>query len=106
MKRKNTKSPVESFLALSDAQKRAVSSEYDQEFVIDKFRALTPAQRRRWRRIKRKMGRPINGQGHRVISVSMEKGLLARVDALAKRQRMTRAALIAQSLETILKTAG
>jgi hypothetical protein len=103
MKRRTTrKPPIEEFLALSDAEKDRVVAEFDKEFVLDTFRPLTAAQRRQWRRIKRKMGRPIKGQGHKVISMSLEKGLLKRADAFAKKSGMTRAALIARGLIAIL----
>jgi hypothetical protein len=103
MKKKIVKlSPIEEFLSLSDAEKEKVVAEFDKEFVIDTFRPLTPAERRIWRRHKKKMGRPVKGHGHKVISVSVEKELLKRADAYAKKQRMTRAALIARGLENVL----
>ena len=53
-------------------------------------------------RDKRKRGRPRVGRGVRVISVSIEIGLLARADALARRLHISRAALIARGLRTVL----
>ena len=48
------------------------------------------------------MGRPIVGRGSKVISLSVERGLLDRADALAKRKRVTRAALVAAGLRAVL----
>ncbi len=104
MKRKN--SPINDFLSLSEAEKEKVSLEFDREFIGDTFGPLSPAHRRQWQRIKKSLGRPVKGKGHKVISVSIERGLLAKADALAKRRKITRASLIAQALETVLSKAS
>jgi hypothetical protein len=79
--------------------------EFDQEFIAEKFRPMTAAERARWRRIKRKPGRPRNGRGVKVVSVSVEKTLLKQSDALAKRLGISRAQLIARGLKGMLLTA-
>ena len=61
-KRKMT--PIEKFLALTDAQKDAEVAEYDRGSPL-KTRPLNAAERKQWRRIKRKMGRPVIGKGAR-----------------------------------------
>lgn len=81
-----------------------LTADLDEEFVVDKSRPLSPEQRRRWQAIKRKLGRPKKGEGAKVISVSVERGLLARSDRLAKKLGISRAALIAQGLEHMLET--
>jgi hypothetical protein len=43
----------------------------------------------------KKRGRPVQGDGVKVISLSMEKSLLKREDDFVKRKGMSRAALIA-----------
>ena len=107
MKRqKQNLTPAGRFLKLSDAEKTREAAEFDREFAADTFRPLTPTQRKRWNRIKRKMGRPRIGRGAKVISLTIEKGLLNRTDALARKQKLTRAALIARALETVLSAAG
>ncbi len=75
----------------------------DREFIIDKSRPLSPEQRRRWQAMKRKMGRPQRGRGAKVISLSVERGLLAKSDRLAKKLHITRAALVDQALRAMLK---
>ena len=55
---------------------------------------------------KRKRGRPRVGRGVRVISVSVERDLLARADALARRLNISRAALIARALRVMLAAYG
>jgi hypothetical protein len=106
MKRRNRKSAIEAFVALSDAEKEKFTAEFDKEFIMDTFGPLNATERRIWNRAKKKLGRPVKGKGHKVISVSLEKGLLQRADAFAKQKKITRAALIASSLETILAKAS
>jgi hypothetical protein len=91
-----------SFDALSDQQKRQVSQYLEREDAAREFRPLTPAQRRRWERIKRKPGRPKLGKGTRVVSVTVEKDLLSRADAYAKRAGLTRARFVGIALESFL----
>src|SRR4051794_35052405 len=73
-----------SFEALSDEQKRQVSEYLDRPEAAREFRPLSPAQRRRWDRIRRKPGRPKLGKGTKVVSITVERRLLGRADAYAK----------------------
>ncbi|MGH7193383.1 MAG: hypothetical protein ACREJM_07585 [Candidatus Saccharimonadales bacterium] len=63
--------------------------------MIDRSRPLTACERDQWRRLKRQKGRPKVGQGHQRISVSIEKGLLKRATALAKKRKLSRSGLVA-----------
>jgi len=78
------------------------TADFDKEFVVDQSSDLTPQQKLQWQRAKRKRGRPRLGQGVRIISVSIEKGLLERTDRLAKKLKVRRTRLIARGLEAIL----
>ena len=69
---------------MSARELAAVTKQFDKPFVIDRSRALTREERRRWQRVKRNRGRPKTGQGFRRISVSIEGGLLKKVTALAR----------------------
>jgi DNA-binding PucR family transcriptional regulator len=93
-------------MELSDREKVEAVKEFDQEFIIDKSRPLSPAERAQWERAKAKRGRPVNGRGAKAISVSMEMGLLAEFDALARKMRVTRSALMARSMRRTLAIAG
>src|SRR5687767_6101274 len=106
--KRTTKSqtPIERFMALSKAEKELEVGEFDQEFVADTFHPLTPVQKKRWQRMRKKMGRPKIGRGARVISITIEASLLARADAQARREKLTRAALFARALESDLSKAG
>lgn len=82
------------------------TARYEREMVIDEFGPITAAARARWARAKRKPGRPRRGKGAKVISVSVERGLLSRSDALAKDLGLTRAGLIERGLQAVLATEG
>ena len=82
------------------------TAEFDREMVVDEFAAPSREDRARWTRAKRKPGRPRRGRGARVISVSVERDLLARSDALAKNLGITRAGLVARGLKAVLAAEG
>jgi len=66
--------------------------------------APPPEARVRWQRAKR--GRPRRGEGARVVSVNIERNLLARSDALAAKLGITRATLVARGLKAVLAVEG
>jgi hypothetical protein len=78
------------------------TAKFDKEFVIDESREATPEEKSQWQRAKRKRGRPKTGKGVRVVSVSIETGLLERADRLAKKLKLRRTQLIARGLEEVL----
>lgn len=78
------------------------TARFDKEFVIDESREATPKEKAQWQRAKRKRGRPKTGKGVRVVSVSIETGLLERADRLAKKLKLRRTQLIAQGLKEVL----
>jgi hypothetical protein len=82
------------------------TAEYGREIVIEQFEPLTGKARQRWERARRKRGRPRRGKGAKVISVSVEKGLLSRSDDLAKDLGLTRAGLIERGLKAVLAAEG
>jgi hypothetical protein len=98
------KSPIETFIALPDAEKDRIASRYDKEFNPDEFHPLTPAQKKLWEKAKnRRPGRPTVGKGVQVISLSVERTLLKKADALAKRRGVSRAKVMAEGLEMLLR---
>jgi hypothetical protein len=88
---------------MTTAELAKATAEFDKEFIADSFSPLTPAQRAQWERMRRKPGRPRVGKGVKVISVSVEKDLLARTDRAAKRLGISRADLIARGLGAVLR---
>ena len=93
--------PVKSLAAL-----RAATKDLDREMVADEFGPMGPAERARWDRARRKPGRPRRGAGAKVISVSVERRLLGRSDALARNLGITRASLVERGLKAVLAAEG
>jgi hypothetical protein len=101
VKRKVRQSPK-----LTGAQLARAVAEFDQELVADTFGTPSAEASARWRRAKRSRGRPKRGRGAKVISVSVERTLLERSDALARQMDVTRAELIARGLKAMLAAEG
>ena len=79
---------------------------FDQEFAADRGRPLTPSQRVREQKARRR-GRPRIGKGARRVLVTIERDLLRFTDEYARRHGLTRAALIARGLQSVIgKKAG
>ncbi|MGA2581686.1 MAG: hypothetical protein ABSG31_00300 [Tepidisphaeraceae bacterium] len=106
---KKRKSYIDEFIALPDSEKEKIVSEYESlstEELLARSRPLNAAERRQWRRFKAKMGRPKIGKGAKTISLTVEKTLLDRADAYAKRHGLSRAKLVAQGLRAVLGSAA
>lgn len=106
MKTQKTLSPIERFIALTDAEKDAEVAEFENGTDPKDWRPLTPAQRKQWARIKRKSGRPMVGKGAKIVPVSIERGLLKQADSFAKRHKIARSQMVAQGLRLVMKKAG
>ena len=93
------------FDALSDAEKERIYNEIEAETPeqrLARSRPLNAEERAHWKRVQRKLGRPRVGAGSQPISLTLEKGLLKRADAYAKRHGMKRAQLVAQALKSFI----
>jgi len=102
-------SSIDRFIALPDAEKNRMVREIESETReqrLARSRPLNARERQLWRRFKKKMGRPRVGQGAKVISLSVERQLLKRADAYAKKHGMSRAMLVAHGLQAILGPAA
>ncbi len=103
------KSVIDEFIALPDSEKERIYQEIDGETPaarLARSRPLNAADRRLWRKFKAKMGRPKVGKGSKTISLTVERDLLKKADAYAKRHGITRAKLVAQGLAAIIGTAA
>ena len=94
------------FDAMNASELAEATESYVREMVIDEFGPLTAGSRERWNRARRKAGRPRRGKGAKVISVSVERGLLSRSDSLARDLGVTRAGLIERGLKAVLAAEG
>ena len=96
------KKPSKPYWEMTTKELREATAEFDEEFVADKGRPMTPEMQRRWERAKAKRSSAKNGRVHQTIAVRVEKELLDRCAALAKRKRISRDALIARGIKAIL----
>jgi hypothetical protein len=83
----------------------AVVAKLERPIPLSEMRPMTAAERTQWQRAKRRPGRPRQGQGVQVISLSVEQSLLAKADRVAKRAGISRAALFAMGLKSLLNAA-
>src|SRR3954464_1857819 len=84
---------------MSDQEKTAFANQFDRDIPLSETRALTPAEQKRFQAIlKRGRGRPRIGKGAQRINITIEKDLLSRVNAFAKKRNTSRARIIAQGL--------
>jgi len=80
-----------------------LTREFDDEFIADSFTEPTAQQKAQLQRAKRKRGRPRTGKGVKVISLSLERGLLAEADRMAKRLGVPRSELLSRGLRLVLR---
>ena len=82
------------------------TKQFDEEFVGDKARPLTPEMKARWERAKAKGPAVETGSSEAHIAVRLDKTLLKQCTALAKKKRLSRDALIARGLRVLLAAEG
>lgn len=100
-KRSNPKRKSSSTMTIAELE--AAAAIYDHEFADDQFHEMSPANKRRWARVKKKMGRPKIGKGVKVVSISLEQGLLTKADNLAKKLGISRANLVSRGLTRLVE---
>lgn len=109
MAKKERKMTGSQFLALPDSEKERIWNELDamSEAELDRrSKPLNAQERAEWREIRKKMGRgrpKLGADGVDRVSVSVEKSLLARADAFARRRNMKRSEMVSRGLELLLK---
>jgi hypothetical protein len=103
---KATKHEAKPFVRMTTDELRAATAEFGREMVADEFEPLSARARTLWKKARQRPGRPRQGQGAKVISVTVERSLLARSDALAKNMGVTRAGMIARGLKAVLAAEG
>jgi hypothetical protein len=106
MKTRGKKSVIAKYEKMPPKELKAATAKFDQEFVAEESRPLNAEERALWAKARRKPGRPKVGRGVRVISVSVERALLGRSDALAQRLGISRASLVSRGLKAVLAAEG
>jgi hypothetical protein len=90
---------------MTKAELREATQEFDEEFIVEKSKPLTPEMKARWQRAKAK--KPCDdGPCEQTITVRLEKALLEHCAILAKKKRISRDALIARGLKALLAAEG
>lgn len=103
MKHKQT--PIQRFLALSDAQKEAEYARLDKQ-DIGPGKPLSAGKRKLWARVQakaRRRGRPRLGTGAKTVAITMDPDLLAEADAYAKTHHLKRSQLIAEGVRLVMR---
>lgn len=98
------KRPAKPFWEMTTEELREATKEFDEEFVAERFKPLTPEMRARWEKAKAKKSEPENGEC--TIAVRVDKTLLDRCTALAKKKRISRDCLIARGIKAVLAVEG
>ena len=100
------KKPAKPYWEMTTAELREATKEFDEDFVFERTTPLTPEMRAQWEQAKAKGEVPKNGKAEQTIAVSLDKPLLKRCTALAKKKRLSRDALIARGLRALLAAEG
>lgn len=87
---------------MTTGELRAATKEFDDPAYQPPAQPLTAEDRGQQRRARNKGGRPRKGLGAKTISLTVEKALLARSDASAKKLGISRAELIERGLNAVL----
>src|SRR5687767_6602891 len=98
------KKPHKPFDQMTADELAEATKEYDRKELGLPGRPLTTRDKALHRQAK-KMGRPRKGQGAVPVAFSIERGLLKRADALAKRRKVGRSQLFTQAIEHELERA-
>jgi hypothetical protein len=85
---------------------REATSKYDRELPAGPDglpgRRMNAAERKRWQKVRKKMGRPKIGKGVRRVMVSLEADLLKESDRFAKKHGLNRSKMISAGLRKVM----
>ena len=99
-------SEYERFMGLTDAQRDAEVAIYDKfpsGFAGKPLRKSDKALDRLARAKGRAAGRPMVGQGAKIVPVSIERGLLKQADSFARRHKLKRSQMVADGLRLVMQ---
>jgi hypothetical protein len=104
MKNKPRNLPTIDFDRMSEQQKEAFYQECER-ITVEDGRPLTAADRELHAQARRR-GRVRRAPEARVVGVSVDKQLLRRADAFARRHGLTRSDLVGRGLRSVMVAAG
>jgi len=93
----------EEFDALSDAQKQEVFRSVDRQHDPSEMRPLTTKERKEYQIARRRLGQPVVGKGAKQVAITVERDLLKRSDAFAKRNNLKRSELFAAGVNALME---
>lgn len=76
--------------------------EFDREFVAETFGRAPKEAQAKLRRARRAVGRPRVGKGAKKVLITVERTLLAKADAYAKRFNINRSQMISEGLRRVI----
>jgi hypothetical protein len=101
---------IEGFIALSDADKDRVAASLNRHFKLSETRPLNAKERETWERFRSKAlanrkarGRPVVGNGAKQVAITVERDLLKRSDAFAKRNNLKRSEVFAAGVNALME---
>lgn len=100
------KTRKKSYNKMTAAQLREATKDYDGELPVgpDSLpgRPMNPAERKKWQKVRKKMGRPKIGKGVKRVMVSLEADLLQKSDRFAKKHHLSRSKMISAGLRKLI----
>ncbi len=102
----NSKENLTPYSERTPEELRAATKEFDEEFAADRAVPLSSDLMARWKRAQAKLCETENGSIEQTVSVRLNKELLERCNALAKKKSISRDALFARGLLVLLTAEG
>ena len=100
MSRKKNAKP---YWEMTTDELREATKEFDEEFVFERTKPMSPEMKARWEAAKAKGDPPANGKAEAHIAVRIDKTLLKRCTALARKKRVSRDALMRMYIHHALR---
>jgi hypothetical protein len=96
--------PRKKYWNMTTEELAKATEEFDQEGVADTFGPMTRQAEVAWRKARRKPARSRSsiGRSLKVVSLSIETGLLKQADHLARKRGISRAKLVEEGLRNLL----
>ncbi len=103
MNHKKTQKP---YWEMTTEELREATKEFDEEFVADRAKPMTAKMKAQWELAKAKFPRDEDEKTEQTVTVRLDKALLERCTALAKKKRLSRDVLVARGLRALLAAEG
>jgi hypothetical protein len=102
----NHKNPQKPYWEMTTEELREATKEFDEEFVADRAKPMTAKMKAQWELAKAKLPHDEDEKTEQTVTVRLDKALLERCTALAKKKRLSRDVLVARGLRALLAAEG